>query len=82
MAKKDFQKLLQSSPAVEASLHDLCRRRDFKKAVVLRLKREFPYNNPRKAFDDLCPPGADTMDVVTVAKIMREMDPEYTDEDT
>jgi CRP-like cAMP-binding protein len=81
MMGRDFRKLADASPELSASFRDLCLRRDFKKAVVLRLKREFPYDDPREAFDALCPPGADGLDVKTVGKLMREMNPSYTDEE-
>lgn len=51
MSGKDFRKLLDSDPGIEDSLRELSIRRDFKKAVVHRLRREFPYENPREAFD-------------------------------
>jgi CRP-like cAMP-binding protein len=51
MMGADFHKLLESSPGMHESLRDLCLRRDFKKAVVHRLQKEFPYDNPREAFD-------------------------------
>ena len=51
MSGKDFRTLLDSSPGMEDSLRELSTRRDFKKAVVHRLRKEFPYDNPKAAFD-------------------------------
>jgi len=51
MSGKDFRTLLDSSPGMEDSLRELSVRRDFKKAVVHRLRNEFPYDDPRQAFD-------------------------------
>jgi len=51
MSGKDFRTLLDSSPGMEDSLRELSIRRDFKKAVVHRLRKEFPYDNPKAAFD-------------------------------
>ena len=51
MSGKDFRTLLDSSPGMEDSLRELSVRRDFKKAVVHRLRKEFPYDDPRQAFD-------------------------------
>lgn len=81
MMGSEFRKLADSSPELKESLHDLCLRRDFKKAVVLRLQKEFPYDNPRSAFDAICPPGNDGLDVLTVGRLMRDMDPSLTDDD-
>ena len=51
MSGKDFRTLMDSSPGMEDSLRELSIRRDFKKAVVHRLRKEFPYDNPKAAFD-------------------------------
>ena len=51
MSCKDFRTLMDSSPGMEDSLRELSIRRDFKKAVVHRLRKEFPYDNPKAAFD-------------------------------
>ena len=51
MSGKDFRILMDSSPGMEDSLRELSIRRDFKKAVVHRLRKEFPYDNPKAAFD-------------------------------
>jgi hypothetical protein len=64
-------------------MHDLCLRRDFKKAVVLRLQSEFPYNNPRKAFDAIQLHGQQTsnsqhLDFDAVASLMRGLNDDYT----
>ena len=83
MLGHDFRKLVDASPDIKASLRDLCLRRDFKKAVVLRLQKEFPYHNPREAFDavktDTCGDGGLNYDAV--ASVMRDMSPAYTDEE-
>lgn len=83
MMGRDFRKLIDFSPAIKTSLKDLCIRRDFKKAVVLRLKKEFPYHNPREAFDAVrtnsC--GENGLNVEAVGSLMRDMYPNYTDEE-
>eukprot|EP00804_Cyclotella_cryptica_P005119 CCRYP_011526-RA/>CCRYP_011526-RA protein AED:0.31 eAED:0.39 QI:0/0.25/0/1/1/1/5/0/417 len=48
---RDFRKLMDVQPRLKESLVDMMNRRNFKKAVVLRLGHEFPYSNPREAFD-------------------------------
>lgn len=77
----DFRKVVGASPNVKESLSDLCRRRDFKKSVVLRLKKDFPYENPREAFDAVDSSRKGYLDVESVTKLLREMDSTYTDEE-
>jgi CRP-like cAMP-binding protein len=78
-----FRSLASSYADIYSSMHDLCLRRDFKKAVVLRLQSEFPYNNPRKAFDAILQ-GQETtnsqqyLDFTAVASLMRGLNDDYT----
>jgi serine/threonine protein kinase len=80
---RDFRKLMDLSPDMKASLQDLCLRREFKKAVVLQLNKEFPYHNPREAFDAVCAGKCsdEGLDVEAVGNLMRKMYPEFTDEE-
>jgi CRP-like cAMP-binding protein len=82
MAASEFQKLMDLYPDVMAAVREISQRRDLKKAVVLRLRDEFPYSNPIEAF---CALGAkDEDDVVTMeslTQIMRDMDPDYSKEE-
>lgn len=41
--------------------------------------REFPYSNPREAFDAVDTQRRGELEKEDVAKLMREMDEEYTD---
>jgi len=77
----DFRKLVSASPYVKDALFDLCRRRDFKKAVALRLKKDFPYDNPQEAFDAVDSSKKGFIDAESVANILRAMDPSYTDDE-
>ena len=95
----DFRKLADLSPDIKTSLRDLCRRRDFKKAIVHRLQKEFPYHDPREAFDavrrgggerkgrdgndddDVGEKDDDILDVEDIGRLMKEMDPNYADEE-
>lgn len=49
----------------------------------MRLKKEFPYDNPREAFDAVKTAGnkSDRLDVKAVGSLMRELNPDYTDEE-
>jgi serine/threonine protein kinase len=80
MSGRDFRKLMDLYPDAKASLRDLTLRRDFKKAVVLRLNKEFPYENPMEAFIAVgVDARTDLLDADSIAEIMRDMDPAYTD---
>lgn len=81
MLGRDFRKLLDANPHMKESLTDMMSRRDFKKAVVLKLGHEFPYLDPRKAFDavDVNKRGALLED--DVARLMRFFDKDYTDKE-
>ena len=79
MPGHDFRKLMDASPTMKESLIDMMNRRDFKKAVVMKLGREFPYSDPRKAFDAVDVKKRGVLHADDVAKLMRNMDKDYTD---
>ena len=79
MLGPDFRKLMDASPDIKESLIDMMNRRDFKKAVVLRLGHEFPYNNPREAFDAVDVKRRGVLHVKDVTRLMRSLDKDYTD---
>eukprot|EP00546_Thalassionema_frauenfeldii_P010981 CAMPEP_0178925590 /NCGR_PEP_ID=MMETSP0786-20121207/18002_1 /TAXON_ID=186022 /ORGANISM="Thalassionema frauenfeldii, Strain CCMP 1798" /LENGTH=781 /DNA_ID=CAMNT_0020600499 /DNA_START=68 /DNA_END=2413 /DNA_ORIENTATION=+ len=81
MAGKDFRKLMDLYPDAKSSIRDLLLRRDFKKAVVHRLGKEFPYDSPMEAFEAVGIDENGELGVDAISKIMRDMDPEYTDEE-
>ena len=56
-------------------------RRDFKKAVVMRLNKEFPYQNPREAFESVKTDQShpEYLSKQEVAKLMREFYSTYSD---
>jgi len=80
MLGHDFRKLMDATPHMKESLIDMMNRRDFKKAVVMRLGTEFPYSDPRKAFDIVDVKRKGVLHVEDVASLMRNMDSEYTDD--
>lgn len=77
----DFRKVAQESPNVKESLQDLCRRRDFKKAIVKRMNVDFPYANPRLAFDAVDSKNMGYLDFETIAVLLREFDESYKDDE-
>lgn len=79
MLGDDFISLTKQAPDIMKSLRDLSIRRDFKKAVVRRLQKEFPYDNPREAFDAVKQSSEDShLRYNDIASLMRELHPEYT----
>jgi Ca2+-binding EF-hand superfamily protein len=79
MKGRDFHRLAKRAPDIMTSLRNLSLRRDFKKAVVHRLKKEFPYDNPREAFDAVkLDKNRQNLNVEDVTQLMRELNPNYT----
>ena len=81
MLGRDFRKLMDASPQMKESLIDMMNRRDFKKAVVLRLGHEFPYLDPQKAFDAVDVKRKGALQLEDIAEIMRNMDKDYTEKE-
>lgn len=77
----DFQKLTTDAPHIRVTLQELHLRREFKKAIVLRLKKEFPYQNPEEAFEAADEKALGLLDRDSVAHLMRELNPDYTDDE-
>eukprot|EP00934_Nitzschia_sp_Nitz4_P006567 Nitzschia sp. Nitz4//scaffold99_size76975//9463//11760//NITZ4_005565-RA/size76975-processed-gene-0.43-mRNA-1//-1//CDS//3329560817//6557//frame0 len=76
-----FEKLKETAPHVEETLLELHRRREFKKAVVMTLKKEFPYENPQEAFVAADHKHVGRLDKDDVAALMRRQNPSCTDEE-
>jgi len=74
-----FRKLLASSTSVQDSLKELYLRREFKKAIVMRMRKNFPYDDPEVAFAAADINNVGTLDKQNISKLMREMNPEITD---
>ena len=74
-----FRKLLASSTSVQDSLKELYLRREFKKAIVNRMRKNFPYDDPEEAFAAADESHVGRLDKENVSKLMREMNPEFTD---
>jgi len=77
----DFRRLMEASPHIQESLMDLMNRRDFKKAVTTKLGEEFPYANPRKAFDAVDVGKKGYLGYQDVATLMRLLDEDYTNDE-
>ena len=74
-----FRKLLASSTSVQDSLRELYLRREFKKAIVMRMRKNFPYDDPEEAFAAADEKSVGILDKENVSKLMREMNPDFTD---
>jgi serine/threonine protein kinase len=79
MTGREFRRLMDLNPDAKASLRELCLRRDLKKAIVHKLQADFPYDNPMVAFLAVGVDENGLLGVNSITKIMRDMDPEYTD---
>jgi serine/threonine protein kinase len=74
-----FRKLVNNSPHIRLAIRDLQLRREFKKAVVKRLKKEFPYDNPQEAFQAVDEEARGFLDRASIAKLLRESEPDFSD---
>ena len=82
MKGKDFLALLEMYPDIQSSLQDLCLRRVFKKAVVHRLKKEFPYDNPREAFNaSKTDKSVEDLTMKEIYTLLLDLNPDYTEEE-
>ena len=81
MFGRDFRQLVDAAPHVKESLTDMMNRRDLKKAVVLRLGHEFPYDDPLKAFHAVDINKRGFLQRKDVAHIMRSMDSDYSEQE-
>eukprot|EP00536_Pseudo-nitzschia_multiseries_P008371 jgi/Psemu1/241157/estExt_Genewise1.C_2110035 len=78
---REFRKLLASSTSVQDSLQELYLRREFKKAIVMRMQKNFPYDDPEEAFAAADEKHVGRLNKDNVSKLMREMNPDFTDEE-
>lgn len=74
-----FRKLLASSTSMQDSLKELYLRREFKKAIVHRMRKSFPYEDPEAAFAAADEKHVGRLDKENISKLMRELTPEFTD---
>lgn len=82
MSGTDFRALLDTYPEIRTSLHDLGMRRNFKKAVVHRIKKEFPYENPREAFDAIkTDHSVKDLTRAELRRLVLDLNPKYTDDE-
>jgi len=81
MQGSQFRKLLESSTSVHDSLYELYFRREFKKAIVNRMRKNFPYEDPEEAFAAADEKHVGRLDKENVANLMRGMNPDATDQD-
>ena len=75
----NFRKLLGSSTSVNESIKELYNRREFKKAIVFRMGKSFPYDDPEAAFAAADEKHIGRLNRENVSKLMRDMKPNYTD---
>lgn len=80
MKGADFHALINSSPAMAASLKDMCRKRLFKKAVKsysLEQKRGFSDDDIVAAFYDADIDKSGHLNLDEVRQLMHRMDPDF-----
>ena len=76
-----FNQLLHQSPELKKALHDMCYRREFKRAVVLRSRKSFPVQDQlRQAFDDLDKDNSGVLSVDEVRDLLTHLDKNLTED--
>jgi len=76
-----FRELLESSTSMKDSIKELYLRREFKKAIVMRIRKSFPYDDPEEAFAAADNKHVGRLDRENISALMREMNPNFTDEE-
>ncbi|KAL3938977.1 MAG: hypothetical protein SGBAC_006213 [Bacillariaceae sp.] len=75
LAGTNFRKLHADSENVRNSIRDLQLRRELKKAIVQRLQKAFPYDNPEEAFQAVDSEKKGVLDKNSIEKLMKEWNP-------
>mmetsp|Transcript_30105 Transcript_30105/g.44357 ORF Transcript_30105/g.44357 Transcript_30105/m.44357 type:complete len:335 (+) Transcript_30105:1293-2297(+) len=71
METSDFEALIQSSPQLKDSIRELCLRREFRRAVVLKRKKSFPQASElREAFNEIDLDGNGELDVNEIRSLL------------
>jgi hypothetical protein len=83
MRARDFYTFLNSAEHVKESIHDICLRREFMKALVYRTRKPFP-TDPRGlkwAFGQVDTGNKGKIDLDDVRVMLKEMDPTLKEND-
>mmetsp|Transcript_7077 Transcript_7077/g.13865 ORF Transcript_7077/g.13865 Transcript_7077/m.13865 type:complete len:282 (+) Transcript_7077:2222-3067(+) len=76
-----FNELLHQSPELKKALHDMCYRREFRRAVVLRSRKSFPVKDQLKqAFDDLDSDKSGDLSIDEVGELLNHLDKTLSDD--
>lgn len=75
MSAKDFFSLYNSSSAVKKSLREVCMRRDFVKALVLKMGKQLDETHLREAFDAADLDLTGELDLEEMEKLLYILDP-------
>mmetsp|Transcript_21242 Transcript_21242/g.38364 ORF Transcript_21242/g.38364 Transcript_21242/m.38364 type:complete len:865 (-) Transcript_21242:249-2843(-) len=79
---QDFKALMKKSPKLETQLVDINLRREFRKALVLKIKKSFPSNEDlREAFDAADEEKTNHLTIDNVRTILHYLDKSITDKE-
>lgn len=83
MEPKDFERMMNSNPAIADGLREVVFRREFKKALAFATKKAFPSTEEelREAFDAIDTDSTGDVDIDEVDTLLRKMDQSFTDDD-
>lgn len=83
MRARDFFQLLDSHPSLKEGIRDICYRREFQKALCLKLNRPFPKDEAglKEAFDLLDNGNKGELDFRDVKFLIRKFDVTYSEQE-
>jgi len=82
LKSRDFYTLLDGSPAMKDSLHEICLRREVQKAFVYKTGKAFPSEDKlREAFDLIDVDSSGSLSYEDIKQILHNMDPAIQDEE-
>jgi CRP-like cAMP-binding protein len=82
MTSHSFEKLLESSPKLEESLRELSLRREFRRAIVLKLKKSFGKSRSelQEVFDEIDLDKTGRLNIDEVRDLLTHLDKSITEE--
>lgn len=80
MKERDFFFLLDAAPHLKESLREICLRREFQKALVVKTKKSFPsVADLKEAYDSACDAANGTITLDNLRDMLHKLDPSMSD---
>ena len=77
-----FNALLRSSPQLKKSIDDMCFRREFRRALVLRTQKSFPrlLHDLKQAFDEIDEDKSGEISIDEMREVLRHLDKSFSED--